>query len=196
MSLVGPRHPIRKMVDHARNFVHPCGVEFEWDPAKSALNKEKHDIDFSAAQALWDDPGLILLPSKYPDEPRFLALGRIEHTHWTAIFTERGDRIRIEFLAGCSDDGDRITVCLADAAGGCPKAFDIRPDARPRFVTSGATPVCTQVAAEVQSLFLWEMRTAGPVNVVNATIALDAHRGRNMRITWLETGNPAGCTAH
>ena len=83
------------MVDHARNFVHPCGVEFEWDPAKSALNKEKHDIDFSAAQALWDDPGLILLPSKYPDEPRFLALGRIEHTHWTAIFTERGDRIRI-----------------------------------------------------------------------------------------------------
>lgn len=113
---------------------------------------------------------------------------------WT-LESVRGDRIRIEFLAGRSDDGDRITVCLTDAAGGCPKAFDIRPDARPRFVTSGATPVCTQVAAEVQSLFLWEMRTAGPVNVVNATIALDAHRGRNMRITWLETGNPAGCTA-
>lgn len=70
-------------------------MEFEWDPVKSTLNNEKHGIDFSAAQALWNDPGLILLPSNFPAEPRFLALGEIDHTLWTAIFTERGGRIRI-----------------------------------------------------------------------------------------------------
>jgi hypothetical protein len=70
-------------------------VEFEWDPHKSALNKEKHGIGFSEARALWDDPGLVLLPSRFPNEPRFLALGKVDQTHWTAIFTERGESVRI-----------------------------------------------------------------------------------------------------
>ena len=70
-------------------------MEFEWDPHKSALNLQKHGISFPDAQCLWRDSGLILLPSRYPDEPRFLAIGKIESSHWTAIFTERGETIRI-----------------------------------------------------------------------------------------------------
>lgn len=70
-------------------------VEFEWDSNKAAPNHLKHGIYFNEARVLWDDPGRILLPSRFPDEPRYLAIGKIEQTCWTVIFTERGDIIRI-----------------------------------------------------------------------------------------------------
>lgn len=68
---------------------------FEYDPAKSATNRDKHGIDFEAAQALWSDPFLIVAPALTEDEPRFLAVGRIDGTYWTAVFTVREDRTRI-----------------------------------------------------------------------------------------------------
>lgn len=70
-------------------------VEFEWDPAKSALSETKHGIGFAESRALWEDPGLIILPSRFPDEPRHLAIGMIRGKHYTAIFTEREGGIRI-----------------------------------------------------------------------------------------------------
>ena len=72
-------------------------MEFEFDPAKSAANKDKHGIDFVEAQALWRDGGLevVLSKSRMTDEERFLAIGRIDGRHWTAICTLRGEAIRI-----------------------------------------------------------------------------------------------------
>lgn len=72
-------------------------MEFEFDPAKSAANKEKHGIDFVEAQALWQDGGIevVLSKSRMTDEERFLAIGRIVGKHWTAICTFRGEAIRI-----------------------------------------------------------------------------------------------------
>ena len=70
-------------------------MEFEYDSRKSETNWRKHGIDFERAQRLWEDPGLVILPSRFPDEPRFLAIGRIGNVHWTAIFTERSDSIRL-----------------------------------------------------------------------------------------------------
>ena len=70
-------------------------MEFEWDPDKSAVNQQKHGIGFSEARVLWRDPSLMILPSRFPEEPRFLAIGKIDRTYHTAIFTERGDKIRI-----------------------------------------------------------------------------------------------------
>jgi uncharacterized DUF497 family protein len=72
-------------------------MEFEFDPAKSASNKDKHGIDFVEAQALWSDEGLevVLSKSRMTDEARFLAIGRINDKHWTAICTLRGEAIRI-----------------------------------------------------------------------------------------------------
>lgn len=52
-------------------------MDFEFDPAKSATNLEKHGIDFDAAQALWLDERLLEVPEKTEDEPRFLAIGQI-----------------------------------------------------------------------------------------------------------------------
>lgn len=70
-------------------------MSFEYDPAKSALNKSKHGIDFDEAQALWDDPWMLEVPAKTEEEPRFLCVGVIEGGHWVAVWTPRGGKVRI-----------------------------------------------------------------------------------------------------
>ena len=70
-------------------------MEFEFDPRKSNANKEKHGLDFVEAQVLWSDPDLIEVPARTEDELRYLLVGRIGATHWSAIITYRGDRTRI-----------------------------------------------------------------------------------------------------
>jgi len=70
-------------------------MDFDFDPKKSASNREKHEIDFIQAQALWDDPNLIEIPAHVTDEPRWLIIGRIVETHWSGVITYRDDVIRI-----------------------------------------------------------------------------------------------------
>jgi uncharacterized protein len=69
--------------------------EFEWDPVKSAQNLDKHGIGFEQAALLWDDEDLFLLRSDQGDEERWLAVGMIGLSYWTAIFTTRGSKIRL-----------------------------------------------------------------------------------------------------
>jgi uncharacterized protein len=70
-------------------------VEFEFDPAKSASNLEKHGIDFTEVQALWDDPARAEIPARTADEPRWLVIGKIADRHWSAVITYREQRVRI-----------------------------------------------------------------------------------------------------
>lgn len=70
-------------------------MEFEFDPAKSASNLEKHGIDFTAVQALWDDPMRVEIPARTVDEPRWLVIAQIAGRHWSAVVTYREQRIRI-----------------------------------------------------------------------------------------------------
>jgi uncharacterized DUF497 family protein len=70
-------------------------VEFEYDEAKSQLNLRKHGISFAAAARLWQDPYLLQVPARTEGEPRFLAIGVIEATVWSAIFTYRGSSVRL-----------------------------------------------------------------------------------------------------
>ncbi len=70
-------------------------MNFEYDSEKCESNKQKHGIDFSAAQALWDDPDRIEIPVITADEPRFLVIGIINGKHWSGIITYRGETIRI-----------------------------------------------------------------------------------------------------
>ena len=70
-------------------------MRFEFDPAKSALNTEKHGMDFVEAQLLWADPALLVVPARNMDEPRFLAIGKIGARHWSAIYTMRDGAVRI-----------------------------------------------------------------------------------------------------
>ncbi len=70
-------------------------MEFEFDPVKSASNKEKHGIDFVEAQLLWLDSMLLEIPARTSDESRFVIIGRIGDRHWSGVVTYREDRIRI-----------------------------------------------------------------------------------------------------
>jgi uncharacterized protein len=47
------------------------------------------------AHTLWDDPDLIEVPARTPDEPRFLVVGKIKNSHWSGIITYRDVNIRI-----------------------------------------------------------------------------------------------------
>lgn len=67
---------------------------FEFDPAKSAANRDKHGIDFIEAQRLWQVPALDQ-PLPYLGEVREMRTGRIGGRFWSAVYTRRGAAIRI-----------------------------------------------------------------------------------------------------
>ncbi len=68
---------------------------FEWDEKKSASNKVKHGISFEDAKGLWADPFRVEIRVSYPDEDRFILIGRMDKKIWTAVFTFRDESIRI-----------------------------------------------------------------------------------------------------
>jgi uncharacterized DUF497 family protein len=70
-------------------------MEFEFDSQKSEINQTKHGIDFIAAQQLWGDPNRVVIPARTSDEPRYLLIGRVSRKHWSAVFTLRGETVRI-----------------------------------------------------------------------------------------------------
>lgn len=70
-------------------------MRFEYDPAKSAANKEKHGIDFDAVQALWLDDKLLTIAAHSMDEPRMVSIGKLDGILSTAVWTKRGENIRL-----------------------------------------------------------------------------------------------------
>jgi uncharacterized DUF497 family protein len=70
-------------------------MPFEWDPSKSIANKEKHGIDFETAQRLWSDENRVEIHASYPVEDRWILIGKKDDKLWTAIYTLRGNAIRI-----------------------------------------------------------------------------------------------------
>lgn len=70
-------------------------MEFEFDPAKSAMNKEKHGIDFVQAQDLWYDDYGVDIDVDHLLEPRRIRVGLIDGKLWAGVYTLRKDVIRI-----------------------------------------------------------------------------------------------------
>ncbi len=68
---------------------------FEFDPQKSKNNQKKHGIDFVDGQNLFADPHLIIAEARTEDEPRYLAVGKIDNRCWSAIITFRNDKVRL-----------------------------------------------------------------------------------------------------
>ena len=67
---------------------------FEYDPHKTLSNKLKHGIDFQEAQRIWSSPYLEI-PLQTEDEKRWLIVGKIDNKFWSAIITQRNQKIRI-----------------------------------------------------------------------------------------------------
>jgi uncharacterized DUF497 family protein len=70
-------------------------MEFEYDPQKSESNKLKHEIDFEDAQKIWLDDARLEVDLNWKDELRFMVIGKIGSKLWSAICTNRKERIRI-----------------------------------------------------------------------------------------------------
>jgi len=68
---------------------------FEYDEAKSRANLAKHGIDFVTAQQLWNDENAIGGELKSVDEPRLIHIGMLSGKAYSAIYTYRGDKIRL-----------------------------------------------------------------------------------------------------
>jgi len=69
-------------------------MELGYNPTKSMSNLVKHGINFKDAQQLWEDSRLQIMKARISNEPRWIAIGRIDDQHWSSVFTTRGDAIR------------------------------------------------------------------------------------------------------
>jgi uncharacterized DUF497 family protein len=70
-------------------------MEFEYDPAKSGQNEEKHGVNFEQAKELWLDEDHLVIPARSEGEQRWALLGKMENKIWVMFYTLRGERVRI-----------------------------------------------------------------------------------------------------
>ena len=67
---------------------------YEWDEAKRASNRAKHQVDFTAIDRFEWDGAIIEFDDRYA-EPRWTARGFIGDVLYSVVFAERGHNIRI-----------------------------------------------------------------------------------------------------
>ncbi len=70
-------------------------MNFEYDELKSKINIDKHSIDFKEAQRIWEDEMMLEVFLNFPNEDRYMCIGKIDNKHWSAIMTYREKRVRI-----------------------------------------------------------------------------------------------------
>jgi len=68
---------------------------FEFDLKKSESNQDKHGINVTDAQKLWNDPDYVQVKANSDGEVRYLIIGNIAGKYWSAVITFRTDIIRI-----------------------------------------------------------------------------------------------------
>ncbi len=81
---------------------------FEWDEAKREQNILKHGFDFVHADKILLHPH-VRVPSRYEGgEPRFIAIGMIESSIATVVYTLRNDHYRIISLRKARDNEKQL----------------------------------------------------------------------------------------
>ena len=70
-------------------------MKFEWDEKKVKTNLKKHGINFETAKALWLDDNCVEIHAHHPIENRNVIIGKLRDKIWTAVYTMRGDTVRI-----------------------------------------------------------------------------------------------------
>ena len=97
------------MVDNKRhskyNIITVGEYEFEWDPAKAAVNKQKHGVSFEDAAWAFDDAGGMMSadPDHSDEEDRYLLLA----------MSKNGELVLVSF---CFRDSDRLRLISARKA--------------------------------------------------------------------------------
>ena len=62
---------------------------------KEPDKQTKHGIDFETAKSLWLDERRVEIEMAFPDEKRWALIAGGEEKIWTAIYTVRGESIRL-----------------------------------------------------------------------------------------------------
>jgi uncharacterized DUF497 family protein len=72
-------------------------MEFDWDPAKNALNRRKHRISFEEAIAAFNVLAKVGWVCSEPedDEERFMVVGRVGWRLVSVVYTVRGNKTRL-----------------------------------------------------------------------------------------------------
>ena len=83
------------LADHTR-YAYGPGVEFEWDPTKSAATAESRGIDFTRAAEVFTGRLVEWIDDRHPyGEARFRAVGVSAGELLHVVYTRRGAVIRI-----------------------------------------------------------------------------------------------------
>ena len=72
-------------------------MEIEWDPNKAAINRQRHGIRFSDAEAVLFDPNAFSMEDATAEgERRFVLIG-LDHLQrlLVVVYTDRGENIRL-----------------------------------------------------------------------------------------------------
>lgn len=85
-------------------------MEFEWNPAKSRMNRLKHGVSFEQAVAIWDDTHVDVEPiaRSLDGEQRNATLGWIGRKVHVAIWTERDSKVRIISVRRARPSEERV----------------------------------------------------------------------------------------
>lgn len=72
-------------------------MDYEWDPAKAASNRLKHQVSFANAIAVFSDPFAVTIADEFSAEERFVTIGMDAFGEIViVVYTWRGaDIIRI-----------------------------------------------------------------------------------------------------
>jgi uncharacterized protein len=68
---------------------------FEHDPEKSRRNKEKHGADLIEARTLWGVEHIVIPARIVDNEIRYTIIGKIDARLRMAVFTKRGNLVRL-----------------------------------------------------------------------------------------------------
>ena len=69
-------------------------MKFEYNPAKSKTNAEKHGLSLEDAAGLWQIPS-VEIEARTTGEPRFMLIAKLNNKFYSCIFTKRGETIRL-----------------------------------------------------------------------------------------------------
>lgn len=83
-------------------------MDIAFDPAKDAINREKHGVSLAFGERVWSDVGVIVAPTiRVEDgEQRYRAIGEVDGRLWTAVHVYREETIRMISVRR-SNDGER-----------------------------------------------------------------------------------------
>ncbi|MCX5764962.1 MAG: BrnT family toxin [Gemmatimonadetes bacterium] len=75
-------------------------MTFEWDAAKSAETYWRRGFDFAVASMIFEGPVLAIIDTRFDyGERRFIAIGIVDGTYLTVVYTDRDNGARRRIIS-------------------------------------------------------------------------------------------------